>query len=218
MAPDDGDSSALRRQVGDDLRAVIDTLLTRSAGPDDLRRAHQLLEETRAALGGPPAPAYNADPGYWAGTPGGWDRYMDSTMFGGGTNPLGMPMPLEYGTDAEGRLYAEGTVELGRAYLGGPGMVHGGYVAGMIDHMFGAAMHAGPLQAVTATLTVRFTAPTPVHRPLRFRAWFEHSEGRRLVGRATCHHGDVRTAEAEGLFVRVDLGDLAERMSGATPA
>lgn len=213
----DDDVAALRLQLGDELRAVIDALLTRDAPADRLATA---LHAVRGALGdldGPPLAPFNAAPGYWAGGAGHperWDAYMELTMFGGRVNPLGMPMPLEFGIDAEGRRWAEGVVRLGRAYLGGPNMVHGGYVAGLLDHMFGAAMHSSPITAVTASLTIRYLSPTPIGQDLRFRAWFEPEEGRRLHGRATCHHGDECTAEAEALFLRVDMEAIAERMSG----
>jgi acyl-CoA thioesterase FadM len=84
-------------------------------------------------------------------------------------------------------------------------------VAGLIDHMFGAAMHAGPVVAVTASLTVRYLLPTPVDRDLRVRAWFDRADGRRLHGRATCHDGETCTAEADGLFIRVDMEAMAKR-------
>jgi hypothetical protein len=207
----DEQAFALKRRLGAALRAVIDVLLTEQASADGLERALGLLADTRTALSGPPAPAYNAAPEYWTGSEKSWGSYLDMTMFGGGVNPLGMPMVPRYGHDDEGRPFAEGTVRLGRPYLGGPDMVHGGYVAGLLDHMFGLALHAGPLVAVTATLTVRYVSPTPIDRELRLRAWFEHGEGRRLRGRATCHHGDVLTAEAEGLFLRVDMLEMADR-------
>jgi acyl-coenzyme A thioesterase PaaI-like protein len=212
------DPLPLRRQVGDALRGVIDTLLCSSTPPAGLERALGLLAEARTCLEGPAAPPYNAVDGYWTGQHESWGSYLDMTMFGGRVNPLGMPMDPEYGHDPEGRPYAEGTVTLGRAYLGGPDMVHGGYVAGLLDHMFGLALHAGPLVAVTATLTIRYVAPTPVGRPLRLRAWFEPGERRRLVGRATCHDGEVLTAEAEGLFLKVDMMAMAERNAAARPA
>lgn len=208
-----GDDLALKRRLGNELRSVIDALLTRQASPAGLEQALTLLEDARRSLAGPPAPAYNADPDYWSGAAreGAWGSYLDMTMFGGGVNPLGMPMDIHYGVDAGGQAFAEGTVRLGRPYLGGPGMVHGGYVAGLLDHMFGLALHAGPLVAVTATLKVRYVAPTPVERDLRLRAWFEPAPGRRVTGRATCHAGDLLTAEAVGLFVRVDMTEMAAR-------
>jgi acyl-coenzyme A thioesterase PaaI-like protein len=210
------DTTALRRSLGDELRAVIDALLSRQSSPGGLRRALALVTEAGRALDGPPAPAYNEAPGYWSGGDDrAWGSYLDMTVFGGGINPLGMPMSPVYGLDQEGRPYAEAVVRLGRPYLGGPHMVHGGYVAGLLDHMFGLALHAGPVVAVTATLTVRYVAPTPVHRDLRLRAWFEPAGGRRLTGRATCHDGDVLTAEAEGLFLGVDMIEMARRNAAA---
>lgn len=206
---------ALKRQLGDELRAVIDALLTHQVPDDELERAVRLVADAGRALDGPPAPAYNASLDYWKGGDRAWGSYLDMTLFGGRINPLGMPMAQHFGHDPEGRPFAEGTVRLGRAFLGGPDMVHGGYVAGLLDHMFGMALHAGPLTAVTATLTVRYVAPTPIDRDLRLRAWFEPSAGRRLRGRATCHHGEVLTAEAEGLFLRVDLVEMAIRNAQA---
>lgn len=214
--PDQDDDVELRRRVGDELRGVIDDLLCHRTPTEGLEEAVGLLEQVRRALDGPPAPPYNAVPDYWTGSAASWGSYLDMTMFGGGVNPLGMPMTPDYGRDEAGRPYAEGTVRLGRAYLGGPDMVHGGYVAGLLDHMFGLALHAGPMVAVTATLTVRYVAPTPIDEDLRLRAWFEPARGRRVVGRATCHHGEVLTAEAEGLFLTVDMVKMAEQNRPAT--
>ncbi|MHB8439418.1 MAG: PaaI family thioesterase [Acidimicrobiales bacterium] len=201
----------LRRRAGDELRSVVDALLGTRTPVQALASAVDALAQVREVLTGPPDSPYPPSPGFWVdGRHSGWTTYLDASVFGGGANPLGMPMAIEWGTDDHGHRYAEGVVRLGRAYEGGPGMVHGGYVAGLIDHMFGAAMHTGE-PAVTATLTVRFLAPTPVGRDLRLRAWFEPRRGRRLLGRATCHDGDTITAEAEGLFVHVDMRDMAER-------
>ena len=203
----------LRRQAGDELRAVIDALLSRWTPAAGVDEAIGHLRAARRALVGDDGTPYPESPGMWVdGTHSGWTTYIDASVFGGGINPLGMPMRMERGFDERGHMYAEGVVRLGRAYEGGPGMVHGGYVAGLIDHMFGAAMHSEDVTAVTATLTVRFVAPTPVHEDLRLRAWFEPRRGRRLLGRATCHHGEVLTAEAEGLFINVDMGDMARRV------
>lgn len=205
------DTSHLRRQVSDELRAVIDTLLAHDAPADELREALRLLAEARHHLSGPELAVYNAAEARRNRAVDGWDQYLDLTMFGGLTNPLGMPMPIELGTDGEGRAYAQGVVRLGRAYVGGPGMVHGGYVAALIDHIFGAALHAANVLAVTATLTVRYREPTPIDRDLRLRAVFDEPRGRRLHGTATCHCAEVCTAEAEGLFLLVDIAAMEER-------
>jgi acyl-CoA thioesterase FadM len=65
---------------------------------------------------------------------------------------------------------------------------------------------------VTAILTVRYRHLTPVEEDLRFEGWLADQRARRLVAKATCHAGDTLTADAEGVFVRVDFAEVQERM------
>ena len=209
----DAEHEALRRAVGEELRATIDALCSRDAPSEGLSAALGSLKAARRHLDGPERPSYNAGDEYWSDTSGAsWEAYLDSTVFGGGTNPLGVPMAIERGTDDAGRPLATGSVVLGRPYEGGPGMVHGGYLAGLFDHMFGIAMHVGSVHGLTGSLTVRYRAPTPILTPLVLRAWFEPANGRRLLGRAVCTAGETVTAEAEGHFVTVDMIELARTM------
>ncbi len=50
------------------------------------------------------------------------------------------------------------------------------------------------------------------HADLRFEGWIDRDEGRRIVAKATCHAGNTLTADAEGLFMRVDFNQIEERM------
>ena len=68
---------------------------------------------------------------------------------------------------------------------------------------------------MTGTLTIRYRRPTPLHRDLRFEGTLERVEGRKIFTRGRCFDGDTMTAEAEGLFVRVDFQKLAEMMTHA---
>jgi acyl-CoA thioesterase FadM len=88
--------------------------------------------------------------------------------------------------------------------------VHGGYVAGLFDDVLGGtqALIEGPT-GLTGTLTVRYRSLTPLDTDLVFLGWVDHARGRRILSKATCHAGDVLTAEAEALFVRVDLDAMA---------
>ena len=65
---------------------------------------------------------------------------------------------------------------------------------------------------VTAILRVRFRQLTPVDEDLRLEAWIADQRQRRLVVKATCHAGDTLTADAEGIFVRVDFNEVNQRM------
>lgn len=72
---------------------------------------------------------------------------------------------------------------------GGPGVAHGGWTAAVLDEVLG---HVAPFQgvmAVTGTLTVRYSKPVPVGRPLTATArvvevvgskWFIEGELRLL--------------------------------------
>ncbi|HEX7095845.1 MAG TPA: hypothetical protein VF183_08165, partial [Acidimicrobiales bacterium] len=108
-----------------------------------------------------------------------------------------------------------GRVTLSRLYEGPPNGVHGGYVAGLFDDVLGATQSLidGPT-GLTGTLEVRYRNLTPLDAELVFLAWIHHVSGRRIVSRATCHAEGVLTAEAEALFVRVDMAALAQRALG----
>jgi len=73
---------------------------------------------------------------------------------------------------------------------------------------------------MTGTLTIRYRKPTPLHRELRFEARVLRVEGRKIFTEGQLYAGDLLTAEAEGLFVSVDLakmGELARLRRGSAP-
>ena len=76
-----------------------------------------------------------------------------------------------------------------------------------------SAKGLAPPPGVTATLEVRYRNVTPLDEPLRFESWVESDRGRRLTARATCHAAGKLTAEAHGLFVRVDFKEIEQRMA-----
>jgi acyl-CoA thioesterase FadM len=55
---------------------------------------------------------------------------------------------------------------------------------------------------MTGTLTIRYRRPTPLYRELRFAAWVERVEGRRIISKGEVWADDVLTAESEGIFVQ----------------
>ena len=90
--------------------------------------------------------------------------------------------------------------------------MHGGWVAALFDDLLGAAQGAVKAATVTAKLTIRSRHVTPIEEDLHLQAWIHRDDGRRIVAKATCHAGDTLTAEAEGLFVRVDFNEVQHRM------
>ena len=88
--------------------------------------------------------------------------------------------------------------------------MHGGYVAGLFDEMFGGSLRfVDDFFGVTGRLTVRYRKPTPIGRPLRLTAWIDTVKGRRLEARAELHAGETLCADAAALFIRVPVGSVA---------
>jgi len=118
------------------------------------------------------------------------------------------------------RVLDEGGVEgwgaFGAAYEGPPGFVHGGWVACAFDEMLGIANISSGNPGMTARLTVHYRRPTPLFRELRFRAWVERVEGRRIMSKGEVWDGATLTAEADGVFVQ-PRPELAEQYFGARP-
>jgi len=82
-------------------------------------------------------------------------------------------------------------------------------VAAIFDAVLaGVLTTAGATSSVTGKLTVRYRRPTPINTDLRFEAWVEHHQGRRLTARAQCVANGEVTAEAEALFISLDMRSL----------
>lgn len=122
-----------------------------------------------------------------------------SPVYGPG-NPVAPPM--EASSTPEGR--AIGRVALGKTHEGPPGLVHGGVVATMLDHVLARAVRAAGRGGLTATLTVTYRRPVHLGVPLLATAELGATEGRRTTATARLvaeDDPDTTLAEAEGLFV-----------------
>jgi acyl-coenzyme A thioesterase PaaI-like protein len=122
-----------------------------------------------------------------------------SPVYGPG-NPLSPP--LEVTRSAEGRVSARVTV--GKAYEGPPGLVHGGVIATLLDHVLARAPRSAGHGGLTGSLTVRYRRPVPLGTPLVLEGYVESIEGRRATARATLAAAadpDIPLAEGEALLV-----------------
>lgn len=98
-------------------------------------------------------------------------------------------------------------------YEGPPGCVHGGIVALTWDHVLAAATLIDDARGPTATLTVHYRKPTPLHRELRYTAWVERREGKKMWIKGACYDRDadgneVIITEAEGLFINTLIREI----------
>jgi hypothetical protein len=116
----------------------------------------------------------------------------------GFANPVAPPVVVEA---VDGALHGSGWFDY--QYEGPPTCVHGGVIAMVFDEMLGAANILSGNPGMTGTLTIRYRKPTPLRTPLRLEARFVRREGRKIFTTGTIHHGDVLTAEAEGVFIEL---------------
>jgi acyl-coenzyme A thioesterase PaaI-like protein len=112
-------------------------------------------------------------------------------------NPVAPPLVIHHGPDRS--VHAD--FELGAAYEGPPGHVHGGVCALILDHVLGATAHLPGKPAYTGTLTVRYLRGTPLGRHLRAEAHIDRIEGTKTF--AVGHIADETgvTVQAEGVFI-----------------
>lgn len=131
--------------------------------------------------------------------------FFDHSPMLGRANPLAPPL----------ELWASGNVMHGRAtfdaaYEGPPGCVHGGYIAAAFDEVLGSSQSLGGRPGMTGRLTVHYRSPTPLHTELHFQGRVVDVSGRKTLTHGTLHAGDRLCAEAEGLFIAIDMRKMAE--------
>ena len=113
-------------------------------------------------------------------------------------NPLAPPLLVEY----DGPTRAHIDVELGAAYEGPPGHVHGGYCALVLDHLLGevASRRSIEAMAATGTISLRYERPTRLGR-LRVEAEIQGTEGRKILVAGSNADADGTTVTGEGVFI-----------------
>ena len=124
----------------------------------------------------------------------------------GAANARGMKLTFEQ-DDAARRI--RGMFRLGGEYQGGPGFVHGGIIATVLDEVMAKVSRFANETAMTAQLTVDYRKPVPLDEDLIVEGWEVEREGRNLK-----REGEIRDtsgvvlASARGHFKIVDLGRL----------
>ncbi|WP_214104054.1 PaaI family thioesterase [Acrocarpospora catenulata] len=181
------------------MRETLDSVMHTAVGHAELAViAGQLQDITRTLLG-----RTRPDPWFWSREP---PAAVTGTMADpapaangwASCNPVAPPLLLEMDDQT-----IVGTVTLGAAYAGPPGLVHGGTVAALIDHAMGIYLACVGRASMTANLSVDFLAGTPLFRPLTVRAGTREVSGRKTTVWASVQADDVVTARATGLFVMV---------------
>lgn len=203
------DYDKARSDFADEVRAVIDELLSTSAPIADIRVAHQHVTNAVALLGQReheenftgPSEAALAEVG----------SFLDRSPLIGAINPLAVPMQVHSELDDSGEMNAIGRVSFGAAYEGPPGCVHGGFIAAAFDEILGVAQSLSGNPGMTVNLSIDYRSPTPLEQPLVFRGRIKNIDGRKIWTTGTLHHGEILCAEASGLFISM-RSEVFERL------
>ncbi|HEX7459768.1 MAG TPA: PaaI family thioesterase, partial [Acidimicrobiales bacterium] len=190
-----------RRRLAAALRPII-TLTVASAFDDEvLAAAAERLEEvgrTLTAAAGPKRVRQQPSISQHA------QEFFPTSPIMGMANPIAPPVVVHVVDGIDGgyrEIRAEAWFDW--AYEGPPTCVHGGVIAETFDEMLGAANMVAGNPGMTGTLTIRYRKPTPLRTPLRIEARCLRRDGRKISTWAGIYHGDLLTAEADGLFIEV---------------
>lgn len=127
----------------------------------------------------------------------------------GPANPLAPPLTIRK-QDAE---TLTGRVRFSAAYEGGPGIVHGGYIAAAFDELLGLVQSLTGQAGMTGTLRVRYRSPCPLNTDLHMEGRVKGLEERKITTRGTLRAGDRLVADATATFILLD----AERFRRTVP-
>jgi acyl-coenzyme A thioesterase PaaI-like protein len=191
---------AARDRLGASVRRLLDAVVGSAGSAEELTRVADEIDTVEALLAQSGAPRRPHD-----------NPFHPMSLVGGTAHPVAPQLtfePTERGVTA--------TVRLGPVFEGGPTLAHGGVVALVFDHAMGAAVYLAGYAAMTRTLAVTYTAPTPLERELSVRAEVSGVDGRQVRVSATLAAGDTVTASAEAVFIVLTEDNLA-RIFTANP-
>jgi acyl-coenzyme A thioesterase PaaI-like protein len=195
---------AAKRELTKELRKLLDAMCSTNASEVELRQsAAEVANITRRISA---QPKMEDRPGVAEVALTGMETFHDRSPLVGASNPLAPP--IDMAPDHETGL-VEGTVVFGSAYEGAPGCVHGGFVAAAFDEALGMACIFSGNPAMTGEITIRYEKPTPLKTELRFRAWLDRIEGRKVYTKGELHAGDLLVARSHGVFIAITFEKFA---------
>jgi len=183
-------------RLADSVRGLLGTTVRTQAGPEALTRAAALVEEATALL--------QADLGGQPSAMATMAFRHSRSIVTGTAHPLAPPVRIE--VTPEG---VRGRFRLGPQYEGGPGLVHGGILSLVFDHVLGEAALAAEVGGMTVGLDVRYVAPTPLHVDLEVTCRVESVDGRKVRLAGEISQDGTVTATAKALFIQIDAETAA---------
>jgi Thioesterase superfamily len=173
------------------MRRLIDAGIRTGADEGTIRDAQSAIEavagKLEATVGeGMPRLAVDGRPVVWGNPVTGF------------RNPIAPPLVMH--GEPDGLWWSE--FELGEAYQGPPGWVHGGILALILDQVLGEVASDGLSKPMfTGTITMRYLRGTPLGR-LRAEAATERIDGYKTFVSGHVSDADGKTVEAEGIWIK----------------
>lgn len=174
------------------VRELIDATIRTQADANTVEKAKAQIDAATARLrssqlDGPFGVSYTTD-----GESMAWGNVVVGLR-----NPVAPPLVVH--KDESDRVWAD--FDLGAAYEGPPGHVHGGVCALILDHILGEAASGGLTRpSFTGTITCRYLRATPLGR-LHAEATVERTEGVKTFAAGHLADDEGFTVAAEGVFV-----------------
>lgn len=191
-----------RRRLAAALRPLITMTITSVVDDDALTQAAEAVEAASAALDRQAGPGkHPRQPPDMRKPP---QEFFPNSPITGLINPIAPPARvwMVEGTDG-GFREIRGEAYFDYPYEGPPACVHGGVIAETFDEVLGAANMVAANPGMTGTLTIRYRKPTPLRTDLRIEARCLGRDGRKIRTWGGIYHGDLLTAEADGIFISV---------------
>jgi acyl-coenzyme A thioesterase PaaI-like protein len=184
---------ALHEPLTQAVRDLIDAGIRTDVDGDTVRRAQAAIEAVTASLRSVQREQTSTLRHVGTGRPLAW-----ANPAVGLRNAIAPPMEIHH--EADGRCWSE--FDLGVAYEGPPGLVHGGICALVLDHLLGEAASDGLTKPrFTGTITMRYLRGTPLG-PLRAEAFVERTEGFKTYARGYLGDAAGWSVEADGVFIQ----------------
>ncbi len=111
-------------------------------------------------------------------------------------NPIAPPLVIHH--DESGKAWCD--FDLGAAYEGPPGHVHGGVAALVLDHLLGEAASDGVNPRLTGTISLRYLRATRLGH-LHAEAVTTRTDGVKTFAAGHLADDEGVTVEAEGVFI-----------------
>lgn len=186
------------RALADAVRRIIQATVTHQGDAEETAALTSEVEKVAAALEARVPTQQPERYFHGLGTREPHDVFPFDAMLGL-YNPLALPIEMTWEPPK-----AIGVAHFREPYEGPPGCVHGAILAGAFDQVFNVANISGGTAGPTASLTLDYRRPTPLHADLVFTAWVESVEGRKITTVGNVRHEGEVTVESRGLFIMLD--------------